>query len=83
MLAEDRHPVAMTRNRADHGWPSSVPTVHGRRPRRRRPCHPGVEPDVASEIEPIGHVVEVRQDLGLTGVALGPLPLLLELVENW
>ena len=42
--------------------------------------HPSIELDVAAQIEPVGHVVEVGEDLGLAGVALAPLPLLLEFV---
>ena len=40
--------------------------------------HPGAEPDVAPQIEPVRDVVRVAQDLRLSGVALGPLPLLLQ-----
>jgi hypothetical protein len=39
---------------------------------------PGLEDDVAPQVEPVGHVVEVGEDLGLGGVALRPLPLLLQ-----
>src|SRR5262249_32077061 len=46
-------------------------------PRRRR--HPRVELDVAAEVEAVCDVVQVPQDLGLGGVALGPRPLLLDL----
>src|SRR5262249_31273750 len=46
-------------------------------PRRFR--HPRLELDVATEVEPVGHVLEVPQDLRLGGVALGPRPLLLQL----
>ena len=35
---------------------------------------------VPAQVEPVGHVVRVGEDLGLRRVALGPLPLLLELV---
>ena len=56
----------------------------------QRPCalvercgpHAGIEPDVPAEIEPIGDVVGVAQNLRLGGVPLGPLPLLLELVRE-
>src|SRR5690606_3064246 len=41
--------------------------------------HLGVQLDVPAQVEAVGHVVEVAQDLGLGGVALGPLPLLLQL----
>jgi hypothetical protein len=37
-----------------------------------------VELDVATQIEPVGDVVGVTQDLGLGGVALGPFPVLLQ-----
>jgi hypothetical protein len=39
----------------------------------------GGELDVAPEIEAVGDVVQIAEDLGLAGVALGPLPRLLEL----
>ena len=45
---------------------------------RRRDA--GVELDVAAQVEAIGDVVDVVQDLRLGGVALGPLPFLLQLV---
>jgi len=48
-----------------------------------RTLHPSAEADVASEVEPVGHVVEVGEDLSLAGIALTPLPLLLELVGDW
>ena len=41
--------------------------------------HPGVEGDVAAQIEFVGHPVDVAQDLALGGVLLRPVPLLLEL----
>src|SRR5436305_4191165 len=41
---------------------------------------PGVEFDVAPQVEAIGHMVDVAQDLGLRAVALRPMPLLLQLV---
>src|SRR5207302_11070171 len=57
---------------------------------RHRPCvglavedrrlDPGVELDVAPEVEAVGHMVDVTQDLGLGAVALGPMPFLLQLV---
>jgi len=44
--------------------------------------HPGVEADVPAEVEAVGDVLGVAQDLGLRGVFLAPCPLLLEfLVE--
>jgi hypothetical protein len=39
-----------------------------------------VESHVAEQIEALRNVLDVPQDLGLRGVALGPLPLLLELL---
>ena len=38
-----------------------------------------LEADVAAQVESIGHVVGVGEDLRLGGVALGPVPLLLQL----
>src|ERR1700737_4619734 len=43
---------------------------------------PGVELDVAPEVEAISHVVDVTQDLRLRAVALGPVPFLLQLVRK-
>src|SRR5580765_4966685 len=42
--------------------------------------HPGVELDIAPEVEAVGHMVDVAQDLGLRTVALGPMPFLLEFI---
>ena len=39
-----------------------------------------VQLDIAAQVEAVGHVVRVAQDLGLARVALGPLPLLLQRV---
>src|SRR5260370_41143302 len=39
----------------------------------------GLELDVAAEVEAIGDVVGIAQDLGLGGVALRPFPFLLQL----
>ena len=36
------------------------------------------EPDVPAEVEPVRHMLQVAQDLGLRGEALAPAPLLLE-----
>src|SRR5215471_16352626 len=44
--------------------------------------NPGIELDIASEVETIGHMVDVTQDLGLRAVTLGPMPLLLQLVRE-
>ena len=41
-----------------------------------------VEGDVPPEIEPVGDVIGVTQDLRLAGVAFGPLPLLLQRVRE-
>ena len=46
----------------------------------RRRDDAGVELHVAPEVEAVGDVVDVFQDLGLRAVALRPLPLLLQLV---
>src|SRR5690242_2892627 len=43
---------------------------------------PGVELDVAREVEAVGHMVDVTQDLRLRAVALRPMPLLLQLVRE-
>jgi hypothetical protein len=37
---------------------------------------------IAAQVEAVGDVVGVAQDLGLGGVALAPAPLLLQLVEK-
>ena len=42
--------------------------------------HIRVQLDIAAQVEAVGHVVCVAQDLGLARVALGPLPFLLQLV---
>ena len=42
--------------------------------------HRRLELDVAAQVEPVGHELEVAQDLGLRRVALGPLPLVEELI---
>ena len=47
---------------------------------KARRLHARVELDVAAQVEAVGDVVGVAQDLGLGGVALAPLPLLLQLV---
>src|SRR6266446_9290844 len=43
---------------------------------------PGVELDVAPELEAVSHMVDVTQDLRLRAVALGPMPFLLQLVRE-
>ena len=40
--------------------------------------HPGVEGDVPPQVEPVGHMVQVAQQLRLGGVALAPLPFVLQ-----
>ena len=40
--------------------------------------HPGPEGDGVAQVEAVGHMPGVAQELGLAGVALGPFPLLLE-----
>ena len=40
----------------------------------------GLERNVPAQVEAIGHVVQVAQDLRLSGVALAPVPLLLKLL---
>ena len=41
-----------------------------------------LEADVTAEVEPVRHVLQIAQDLRLPWVALGPPPLLLELVRE-
>ena len=41
--------------------------------------HPGVELDDGPQLESVRHIFEIAKDLGLPGVAFGPLPFLLEL----
>src|SRR6266853_2750282 len=43
---------------------------------------PGVELDVAPEVEAVSHMVDVTQDLRLCAVALGPMPFLLQFVRK-
>ena len=80
MLGDDRQPIAVTTKRAVTRSPLSVSTVQA--------CafssndglgDPGLELDVAAQVEAVGDVIGVAQDLGLGGVALGPLPFLLQL----
>ena len=71
----------MMQKRAETRSPRSVAIVHCRVGLvERRGRHAGRELDVAAQVEAVGDVVDVAQDLGLRGVALGPLPLLLQLV---
>ena len=86
MRADERQPVAMIKNCADTSEPSPLPPLRVRIVQRPvassnvADYHAGVELDVAAQIEAIGNVVRVIEDLGLGRVALRPLPLLLELV---
>src|ERR1700720_860484 len=43
---------------------------------------PSAELDVVPEVKAVGHMVDVTQDLRLRAVALGPTPLLLQLVRE-
>src|SRR5260370_25926230 len=43
---------------------------------------PGVELDIAPEVEAVSYMVDVTQDLRLRAVALGPMPFLLQLVRE-
>ena len=49
---------------------------------KARRLHPRVELDVAAQVEPVGHVIGVAQQLRLGGVALAPVPLLLQRVRE-
>src|SRR5215467_12886986 len=42
-------------------------------------CNDRVELDVLANVEAVGHMLHVREDLALVAVALGPLPFLVEL----
>ena len=69
--------MAVMRYWAVTASPWSVSTVQ--RSRRLVPVggrHAGLELDVAAEVEAVGDVVEVAQDLRLLGVLAAPLPLL-------
>src|ERR1700680_3366852 len=44
--------------------------------------NPGVELDIAPEVEAVSHMVDVTQDLRLRAVALGPMPFLLQFVRE-
>ena len=73
----------MMQKRADTRSPRSVVIgpppgglVEGRRRHARR------ELDVAPQVEAVGDVVDVGEDLRLGGVPLAPLPLLLQLVRE-
>ena len=76
-------PVAAMRKRARNSVPSPAVTVHvadalvvhGR-------GDPGAEADVAAEVEPVDHVVEVALGLRLLGEVLLPLPLVEQLLRE-
>jgi hypothetical protein len=44
--------------------------------------HPRLELDIPAQVETVRHVVDIGEDLRLGGVALGPLPLLLQIVRE-
>src|SRR5689334_3582064 len=52
------------------------------RPVEDRLFDASVELDVAPEVEAVGHMVDVTQDLRLRAIALGPMPFLLQLVRK-
>ena len=68
-----------------------MPAAHGRAIIRRhipnlrrvipvRRGHPRVEPDVALQVEPLGHMLGIFQQLRLRRIPLGPAPFLLQLL---
>ena len=62
--------------------PTSAPPTR-RRLVEARPDDLGVEPVVTPQIEPVRHMVQIRQDLGLRGEPLRPRPVALQvLVER-
>src|SRR4030095_2667946 len=67
-----RHAVAVVRR----DGPAPAGLVEGRY------RHPRSDLDVAPQVEAIGDVIDVGQDLRLRGVPLAPLPLLLQLVRE-
>ena len=79
VVTADRQPVAMTQNRADTSSPRSV--VIRQRPEvsSKAAAVTGVELDVAPEVEAVGDMVDVPEDLGLGRIPLAPVPFLLEL----
>jgi len=81
MLAAERHPDGGD----EEPGRDDVAAVGGHDPPAaalvpRRPHHAGRQPDVAAQVEPVGDVLEVAQDLRLLRVLARPLPLLLELL---
>ena len=67
-----RHPLAV----ADFKNPAVLDLVKGRR------MHPRVELNVAAQVKPVCHMVDVTQDFRLRRISLGPNPLLLELLRE-
>ncbi len=80
--AVDRQPVAITQCRAETTSPRSVRTSQRCAVRSKGLCNPRVELDIAAQIEAIGDMVGVAQDLRLRGKQLAPLPFLLSSCEN-
>ena len=80
----DRQPVAHSRNRPRRLSPADVCTTHSPAASSNRAAdHLGVEQVVTPQIEPVGHVVQIRQDLGLRREPLRPRPVALQvLVER-
>ena len=83
MLADDRQPVAMMQ------WVAATrslsPTSSTQRfsaSSKMAECHPRIELNVAAQLEAVGDVVGVTQDLRLRRIALGPNPLLLQLLRE-
>ena len=75
-FAVDRQPTAVIRNFATKVSPllgAHAPAIGGLVVMRGDDA--GVEADVALQVEPVGDMVEVAQDLRLAGIALGPFPL--------
>jgi len=75
ILALERQPVASTKNFAgnrDVPCPGCLIEIS--------PLDTGVERDVAAQVETIGDMVGVFQDLRLRRVTLAPVPLLLQLL---
>jgi len=83
IFAVERAPTAQIRN-----WAEGAHAGAGlHRPTLRRfvvagVLHPGLELDVAAEVETIGDVLEVGEHGGLLGLGLGPVPLVHELVRE-
>ncbi len=82
-FAVDRQPTAVIRKRARQRLAAlgRHRPAFGRR-HRRRARDAGAELDVAAQVEPVGHVAHVAHDLGLAGIALGPLPAVYSSLEK-